>query len=340
MVNLRKTVKHVLHIEQVQQNLTQRVLERLRPDCEALINVTVEHIRSECQALLDRALQQLRDERQGMADQLRAEYTVMPRFQFHQPLDYQANTYPVKFDAPLSVAGVELPVPAPNDRMGYAPNDAADYLRWGALDHDLILGHIKKHSSGFQNRTILDFGCSSGRVLRHFDAERREHDWQLIGVDIQARPIEWMRHYFPPYFQVAACSTMPHLPFADSSIDFIYGISVFTHIKYLWDMWLLELKRVLKPGGLLMQTIHAEPAWKFYHEQRNEEWVKSGHSAEMLTKPEMDVDFLYYGDVSCSQVFWKESVARRFWGRYLEVLEVTPPPARSFQNWMICRKPA
>jgi hypothetical protein len=66
--------------------------------------------------------------------------------------------------------------------------------------------------------------------------------------------------------------------------------------------------------------------------------VKSAHSAEMLTKPEMDVDYLYYGDVSCSQVFWKESVAHRFWGRYFEVLEITPPPARSFQNWMICRK--
>jgi SAM-dependent methyltransferase len=344
MVNLRRAVKHALHIEQVQQNLTDRVLQRLRPDCEALINVTVEHVRSECKACFDNTLQQLRDQvqiaTQALGDQLRTEYTVMPRFQFHQPLDYQVNTYPIQFEPPVSVPGVELPVPAPDDRMGYAPNDAGDYLRWGALDHDLIMGHIKKHSSGLKNRTILDFGCSSGRVLRHFDSDRREHDWQLLGVDIQAKPIEWMRQNFPAYFQISACSTMPHLPFADNSIDFIYGISVFTHIKYLWDMWLLELKRVLKPGGLLMQTIHSEPAWRFYYTMRNESWVKSAHSAEMLERPEMDVDFLYYGDISCSQVFWKESVARQFWGRYLEVLDITPPPARSFQNWMICRKPA
>lgn len=264
----------------------------------------------------------------------------MPRFQFHQPLDYHANTYPLKFAPPVAVPGVDLPVPAPDDRMGYAPDDAQDYLNWGQLDHDVIMGHVRKYATGIDKRTILDFGCSSGRVLRHFDVECREHGWQLNGVDIQAHPIEWMRYHFPPHFQIAACSTMPHLPFADASVDFIYGISVFTHIKYLWDTWLLELKRVLKPGGLLMQTIHAEPAWEFYHENRDEGWVKSAHSAEMLAKPRMDVDYLYYGDASCSQVFWKEAVARQFWGRYLEVLEIAPPPARSFQNWIICRKPA
>jgi SAM-dependent methyltransferase len=133
---------------------------------------------------------------------------------------------------------------------------------------------------------------------------------------------------------------MPHLPFPDASIDFIYGISVFTHIKYLWDAWLLELKRVLKPNGLLLQTIHAEHAWEFYFQNQTEDWVKAAHSAEMLQKERMDVDFLYYGDVSCSQVFWKEKIARSFWGRYLDVLEVAPPPQRSFQNWMICRKAA
>ena len=268
---------------------------------------------------------------------VRAEYTVMPRFQFHQPLDYHKTTYPVAFEPPVMIPGVELPVPSPDDRMGYCPQDAGEYLEWGALDHGIIMEHIRKHASVGRSCTILDFGCSSGRVLRHFDAERAQLDWRLWGVDIQARPIEWIRYHFPQHFRVAACTTMPHLPFADASVDFIYGISVFTHIKYLWDTWLLELKRILKPGGLLLQTIHAEAAWAFYHQNRAEEWVKSTLPAEMLAKPAMDVDYLYHGDATVSQVFWKEAVARSFWGRYFQVLEVTAPPARSFQNWMICR---
>jgi SAM-dependent methyltransferase len=274
-----------------------------------------------------------------LLSQVRAEYTSMPRFQFHQPLDYLQSTWPVPFSSPVTVPGVELVIPAPEDRMGYSPDDANMYIAWGAADHDLILGHIKKYAANLRDCTILDFGCSTGRVLRHFDTERRELGWKLWGTDVQARPIEWMRYHFPSHFQVSAGTTVPHLPFPDASIDFIYGISVFTHIKYLWDMWLLELRRVLKPSGLLLQSYHAEPAWEFYHQNRHEKWIQNVLPAEMLKRPHMDVDYFYYGDAEVSQVFWKQSVACKFWSRYLTVLEATPPPpTNSFQNWLICRK--
>jgi hypothetical protein len=52
----------------------------------------------------------------------------------------------------------------------------------------------------------------------------------------------------------------------------------------------------------------------------------------------MNIDYLYYGDVSVSQVFWKKEIAREFWSRYLDVVDILPPPKHSFQDWMICRK--
>jgi hypothetical protein len=103
-------------------------------------------------------------------------------------------------------------------------------------------------------------------------------------------------------------------------------------------MWLLELKRVLKPGGLLIQTIHTENAWRFYFDNREESVVKNNHSAKMLETREMPYDYFYYGDMSVSQVFWKRDVARAYWARYFNVLEVLQPPdQRSFQDWMICK---
>jgi SAM-dependent methyltransferase len=315
MLNVRNALKSVLGIRKAHQRMDQ------------------------IQKQLDTHQARTANQSSWLLSDIRAEYTAVPAFQFHQPLDYRLSTWPIDFGAPTIVPGVDLPVPAPDDRMGYSPDDANKYLAWGAGDHDLILGHINKYSANLKNCTILDFGCSTGRVLRHFEPERRQLGWKLCGIDIQARCIEWLRYHLPSHFEVSVCSTMPHLPFPDNSVDFIYGISVFTHIKYLWDMWLLELKRILKPNGLLMQSIHAEPAWEFYHRQRHEKWIQDSLPAEMLNKPRMDVDFFYYGDVGVSQVFWKESVARKFWGRYLTVLEVTPPPAHySFQNWMICRK--
>jgi len=75
-----------------------------------------------------------------------------------------------------------------------------------------------------------------------------------------------MREFVSPEFFVYTGLTMPILPFPDNHFDVIYDFSVFMHIKFQWDMWLLELKRVLKPGGLLIQTIHTENTWPFYYD--------------------------------------------------------------------------
>jgi len=195
---------------------------------------------------------------------VRNEYTVMPRFGFHQPLDYYVDTPPCHFEPPLQIAGEDLPVPASDDRMGYSPTDVQEYLHWGKDDKDLVKSQIDKHLGKTEGIAILDFGCSSGRVLRHFYNESKQSNWGLYGVDIQARPIQWMREFMPAEFCVYTGTTMPILPFPDNHFDVIYGFSIFTHIKFNWDMWLLELKRVLKPGGLLIQTIHTENAWLFF----------------------------------------------------------------------------
>ncbi len=271
---------------------------------------------------------------------VRQEYTVMPRFGFHQPLDYYMDTPPVKFDNPILVSGETLPLPPIPERMGYAA-DNTEYLNWGRDDKNLIEAQINKHLGPRENLNILDFGCSSGRVLRHFHQNHLEKGWTLHGVDIQARPIQWMREHFPKEFDIYTGTTIPHLPFPDNYFDVIYGFSIFTHIKYNWDMWLLELRRVLKPGGLLIQTIHTEHAWTFYFDHREVDWVRNNHSHAMLQTRDMPYDYFYYGDASVSQVFWKREVARSYWGRYLHVLDVLPPPdKRSFQDWMICLKPA
>jgi SAM-dependent methyltransferase len=270
---------------------------------------------------------------------VRNEYTVMPRFGFHQPLDYQLETLPVKFEEPLEIPGERLLVPASNDRMGYSPNDVYEYLNWGRDDKNLIMTQINKHLDITVDLSILDFGCSSGRVLRHFYDETTNKNWKLFGVDIQAKPIQWMREFMPSEFCVYTGSTMPILPFPDNHFDVIYGFSIFTHIKFQWDMWLLELKRVLKPGGLLIQTIHTENAWRFYYDHRDADWVRNNHSSIMLNDREMASDYFYYGDASVSQVFWKSKIAEKYWGRYFNVIEVTPPPDdRSFQDWIICKK--
>lgn len=275
---------------------------------------------------------------ENIMHRVRSEYTVMPRFGFHQPLDYHESTLPPVFGTPIIVQGEPLPVPAGEDRFGYAVEDTNEYLRWGKFDHDLLLSVVNKQYEKSENIHIMDFGCSSGRVLRHFEAEHGSKGWTLYGADVQARAIEWMRRNFPSHYQVVTTSVIPHLPFADNSLDVIYGFSVFTHIKYLWDAWLMELKRVLKPSGLLIQTVHSENAWNFYYKHRDESWVQRALPAQLINSENMGVDFFYYGDIGVSQVFWKREIIEDFWGRYFQILEITDPPENSFQDWVTCKK--
>jgi SAM-dependent methyltransferase len=269
----------------------------------------------------------------------RSEYTVMPRFAFHQPLDYLYDTLPPDFGSPpIFVNGEPLAIPPVGMRGGY-PADNAEYLASGSQHYSYYLEQIEKHRGLDRSLSILEFGCATGRVLRHFHRQRSDLNWELMGCDVQSSHIEWLRQNWPQDICVYVGSVFPKLPFEDNSIDIIYGMSVFTHIKYHWDFWLLELRRVLKPRGLLLQTIHAEKAWKFYHSHRHLDWVQTSISPRVLNTPEMDVDFLLSGDISLSQVFFKREVARRYWSRYLRVVEISSPENEYwFQDLIVCRK--
>jgi len=269
---------------------------------------------------------------------IREEFTVMPRFCFHQPLDYHEVTLPPEIGELAIDPASKLPIPSPFYRFGYSPDNTEHYLSWGKYDYHLLLEVVRTHLGYEDGLSILDLGCSTGRVLRHFQANWESSQWILHGCDIQALAIHWMRQCFPDHFVVTTTSTLPHLPFADNTFDFIYGISVFTHIKFLWDAWLLELRRILRPGGVMVQTIHAETAWNFYFVHQNEDWVRASQPSRVYKNETMDVDFLHFGDIAVSQVFWRKDVAVKYWGRYFKIVETRPPPLHSFQDWIICCK--
>ncbi len=104
---------------------------------------------------------------------------------------------------------------------------------------------------------ILDFGCGSARVIRYFLAENRERHFS--GVDINQELVDWCK----AHIDGVSWKVMPiHPPseLADNSFDFIYGISVFTHLdRDLQTLWLEELKRILQPGGTILLTLHGRP---------------------------------------------------------------------------------
>ena len=97
---------------------------------------------------------------------------------------------------------------------------------------------------------VLDFGCGWGRILRFFlkDVEAG----RLWGIDARDRMIDVCRRTFPgSHFERAG--PWPPTSLEDSSVDFVYAFSVFSHLsEEMHARWLEEFHRILKPGGLLV----------------------------------------------------------------------------------------
>jgi SAM-dependent methyltransferase len=112
----------------------------------------------------------------------------------------------------------------------------------------------------FDGKTVLDFGCGAGRTLRYFAEEaQRGAFW---GCDVHHPSIEWLGEHLCPPFRVFHNKDVPPLPLADASVDLVYCFSVFTHLSDTSAAWLLEMRRILRPGGFLLATFHGPGMWE------------------------------------------------------------------------------
>jgi SAM-dependent methyltransferase len=125
-----------------------------------------------------------------------------------------------------------------------------------ALDIDSALGAYGRKLEEF--REILDFGCGCGRVLTWIPT--RDSQRRFTGCDVDADAIRWCQAHIPSATFFCNHPTPP-ISVADQSFDLIYSISVFTHLddRLLLD-WLSELRRALRPGGILLVSFHGSRA--------------------------------------------------------------------------------
>jgi SAM-dependent methyltransferase len=176
----------------------------------------------------------------------------------------------------------------------------------------------------FTGKRVLDFGCGAGRTLRHFLAEAETAE--LWGADIDAASIEWLQQALCPPLHVLRCDAAPPLPFEDGSFDLAWAISVFTHLTDESIPWLLELHRLLKPGGLLIATYMGR--WNAAH-ITGEEWDEDRVGMNVLRA---DQDWDDGGPMVLMSDWW----VREHWGRAFEVVAIAPQVHG--QSWALLRR--
>lgn len=102
---------------------------------------------------------------------------------------------------------------------------------------------------------VLDFGASSGRVLRAIAAGRPDLD--CLGCDPNADAIAWAQANLE-MARFVISPQRPPLELEDGSIDLAFAISIWSHFAAEPAVaWLTEMHRVLTPTGALVLTTHA-----------------------------------------------------------------------------------
>jgi ubiquinone/menaquinone biosynthesis C-methylase UbiE len=137
--------------------------------------------------------------------------------------------------------------------------DIAEFLKVGKGCANLVEEHLQDKAGALTpGMKILDFGCGCGRVLRWL--MMRFPSTEFYGADVDEEAIRWcVRNLKPAQFEIS--KPRPPLPYPDSLFDAVYCISVFTHLdEEMQDAWFKELKRILRPNGILMFTVHGSTA--------------------------------------------------------------------------------
>ncbi len=124
-----------------------------------------------------------------------------------------------------------------------------------------------------QNKVILDIGCGGGHGSYKLI---RAGAKKIYGVDVIADSIEYCQaHYNHPnlFFKQG---DITRLDFDDNSFDLICAFEVIEHIKN-YQKAISELRRVLKPGGLLIistpnKAIYSPDSKKPFHPFHYHEW--------------------------------------------------------------------
>lgn len=110
-----------------------------------------------------------------------------------------------------------------------------------------FVGELREHVP--PPAQVLDFGCGTGQIARAL----AKAGWEVTGCDISKGMLDHAPKSGVRWVELDAAAA-PALPFADAAFEAVIASSV---LEYLSDpaVSLLELARVIRPGGWILFTV-------------------------------------------------------------------------------------
>jgi ubiquinone/menaquinone biosynthesis C-methylase UbiE len=153
----------------------------------------------------------------------------------------------------------------PPQYLAYDAYSAPDwnFYKISGEETALALSKIAEHQLKNNGAThVLEWGCGPARVVRHLHNTFGK-DSKVYGCDYNAETIKWCKKHIPDVTFVLN-DLLPPLPFESSTFNFVYAISVFTHLsESVSKKWIDELYRVTRPGGVLVISTNGDSRMRF-----------------------------------------------------------------------------
>jgi ubiquinone/menaquinone biosynthesis C-methylase UbiE len=150
---------------------------------------------------------------------------------------------------------------------------------------------------------VLEIGCGTGRIMQHLAGSYRE----VHGIDISSEMVQRgtrrLAHLDNVHFHHGNGYDLD--PFDDESLDLVYSMIAFQHMpKTIAYNYLLEARRVLRPGGLLcfqvpnllddaqfLQFNHFVQPWFVEHPYPMYFWTPA-EVVQLVSKAELGIEAL------------------------------------------------
>ncbi len=234
-----------------------------------------------------------------------------------------------RVDFPLGSAAALAPdgLPAPPEslvtRIGSADLDSMAAIGRGV--RNTILRCLPSQFS-FEGARCLDYGCGIGRVLRYFGDEAR--NCEFWGCDIDGPSIRWLSEQLSPPFRFYRISPTPSLPFEDNSFDLVYAIGVFSQIYDDWHHLAVELRRILRPGGVFIASF---PSQTSFEDNLRVSFASNGGMT--LVNP------FNPWSLGGPLVFVTPDWLKQYWGAIFDVDFIAPNGLMDYDTLAVMRKP-
>ena len=214
------------------------------------------------------------------------------------------------------------PIPATSNREGYFGDQHLAFWLHGFKDFKKLTAIAESY--GIRSGSYYDFGGATGRVFRHFYFQSKE--WQVSSSDFKIAHVDWNLANYPSEILVFQNMYFPFLPIEDRTFDLISAMSVFTHIDETETSWLLELRRIMKPGAIAIVTVHNDDTWlNLPLELRS---VVETYSPELAAMPSLprgrSVSSWRVDDPYRCNTFHSNDYIRTQWSRIFDIKEILP----------------